>query len=376
MKKYQSEKLKFAVIGAGNGGQGIAGYLAYKGYQVNLYNRTIKNVKKIKNRGYIDLEGCVNGQGRLNLVTDSMEEVVKNADIIMVVLPATAHNFIANKISRFITQDQYLVLNPGRTGGALEFKNIMKKNDPFKNVCIVEAQTLLFACRVIEEGRVKIFSQKAEVKVAALPAVKTNKFIHLINKIFPEFTSAENVLETSFNNIGAVLHPIPTILNCGRIENTKGNFQYYIDGITPSVAKIIEQVDYERMLVAKTLRLNVLSLKDWLEYTYNTHGETLCKSLRNTNGYYGIMAPANLDTRYIFEDVPQSLVPIRDMAKHLRIQTPTIDSIIHLASVLHNTDYYLSGRTIIDMGLEGLSLEEIKEFVKTRYVPGTKGVEV
>jgi opine dehydrogenase len=376
MKKNISKKLKFAVIGAGNGGQAIAGYLACKGYKVNLYNRTIKKVQRIKDRGYIDLEGCINGRGRLNLVTDNIEQAIKNADIIMVVLPATAHKFIATKITRFVTQNQYIVLNPGRTGGALEFKSIMKKHDPFKNICIVEAQTLLFACRVIEQGKVRVFSVKEEVKVAALPAVKNNKFIHLIGKAFPEFTLAENVLETSFNNIGAVLHPIPTILNCGRIENTRGNFQYYIEGITPAVAKIIEQVDYERMLVAKALRIDVFSLKDWLEYTYDVYGDTLCQALRNTKGYYGIKAPENLDTRYIFEDIPQSLVPIWDIAKHLMIQTPTINSIIHLASILHNTDYFLSGRTIIDMGLEGLSLEEIKEFVKTGYISNIKGVEV
>lgn len=376
MKKHLPKKIKFAVIGAGNGGQAIAGYLAHKGYQVNLYNRTMKSIKKIKETGYIDLEGCVNGRGKLNFVTDNIAQAIKNVDIIMVVLPASAHKFIANKISRYVTQNQYIVLNPGRTGGALEFKNILKKHDPFKNVCIVEAQTLLFACRAIEEGKIKVFSRKEEVKVAALPATKTNKFIHIIGQAFPEFTPAESVLETSFNNIGAVLHPIPTILNCGRIEDTKGNFQYYIEGITPAVAKIIEQVDYERMLVAKALKIDVLSLKDWLEYTYNTHGDTLCQALKNTNGYYGIMAPENLDTRYIFEDVPQSLVPIWDMAKHLMIPTPTIDSMIHLASVLHNTDYYLSGRTIADMGLEGLSLEGIKEFVRTGHTLDVKGVEV
>ena len=376
MEKKISKKLKFAVIGAGNGGQAIAGYLACKGYRVNLYNRTIKNIKRIKSRGYIDLEGCINGRGRLNLITDNIEQAIKNVDIIMVVLPATAHKFIATKITRFVTPNQYIVLNPGRTGGALEFKSIMKKHEPFKNICIVEAQTLLFACRVIVQGKVRIFSKKEEVKVAALPAIKTNKFIHMVSQAFPEFTPAESVLETSFNNIGAVLHPIPTILNCGRIENTRGNFQYYIEGITPSVAKIIEQVDYERMLVAKALRIDVFSLKDWLEYTYDAYGDTLCQALRNTKGYYGIKAPENLDARYIFEDIPQSLVPIWDIAKHLRIQTPTINSIIHLASVLHNTDYFLSGRTIIDMGLEGLSLEEIKEFVRTGHISDIRGVEV
>ncbi|MCK5763758.1 MAG: NAD/NADP octopine/nopaline dehydrogenase family protein [Clostridiales bacterium] len=368
------KKLKFAVVGAGNGGQAFAGYLANKGYKVNLYNRTMEKINEIKQRGYIDLEGSITGRGRLNLVTNNMEQAIKNVDVIMVVTPASAHKFIASEIGLFVTEKQYILLNPGRTGGALEFKNIIERQNSLKNVCVIEAQTLLFTCRAVEQGEVKIFSKKKEVKIAALPAIKNNEFIHMIGDIFPEFAKAESVLETSFNNIGAVLHPIVSILNCGRIEATKGDFEFYIDGVTPSVAKIIEAVDYERMSVVKALGVDALSLKDWLGYTYNAYGDTLCEALNNTKAYRGIKAPENLDTRYIFEDVPQSLVPICDMANHLMIQTPTIDSMIHLASVLHNTDYWQSGRKLIDMGIEGLSLEEIKEFVENGYVSDSRGV--
>jgi len=365
--------VSFAVIGAGHGGQGIAGYLASHGYKVNLYNRNLDNISVIKDQGYIDLEGSIVGCGMLNMVTENIEQAIKNIDVIMVVLPASAHRQIAIEMAPFVTQDQYVVLNPGRTGGALEFWNIFTRHNPYRHVCIIEAQTLLFACRSLGEGKVKIFSKKEEVKVAALPANKTMEFINKVNEIFPEFSPASSVLETSFNNIGAVLHPIPTILNCGRIENTLGDFQYYIDGITPAVARIIEQVDKERLEVAAALGINPISLREWLGYTYNAYGEDLCETLRNTKGYWGIKAPSSIDTRYIFEDVPQSLVPISDMGKYLGIYTPTIDSMIHLASVLHNTDYYQNGRTVADMGLEGLSQEEIEIFVLTGQTFNSEG---
>lgn len=364
MKKILSKKLSFAIIGAGNGGQAIAAYLALSGFKVNLYNRSLERIIEIKQNGYIDLTGFYNGRGFLNIVTNNIERAIKNVDIIMVVLPASAHKFIANKIAPIVTEGQYIVLNPGRTGGALEFKNIIAKHNPIKDICIVEAQTLLYACRNISSGQVKIFGKKNEVRVSALPAIRTSEFLSVIHDVFPEFTASRSVLETSFNNIGAMLHPIPTLLNCGRIENTFGNFQYYIDGVTPSIARVIEQADIERISIAKRLRVNTISLRDWLQYTYGASGESLCEALRNTRGYHGIMAPANINTRYIYEDVPQSLVPLADMGKHLGITTPTIDSIIQLTSIVHNTDYYKYGRKITDMGLDRLStVEEIKSYV-------------
>lgn len=364
MKKNLKKRPSFAIIGAGNGGQAIAGYLSLCGYSVNLYNRSLERIMEIKQSGYIDLVGAYNGRGFLNLVTSNIERAIKNVDIIMVVLPASAHKFIANKIASIVTPNQYIVLNPGRTGGALEFKSIIAKHNPIKEICIVEAQTLLYACRSLCNGVVKIFGKKNEVKVSALPATKTTEFISIINDAFPEFTAATSVLETSFNNVGSMLHPIPTLLNCGRIENTFGDFQYYIEGVTPSIAKIIEQADQERMLIARKLKTKTISLKEWLAYTYSASGETLCQALNNTKGYHGIIAPSSMNTRYIYEDVPQSLVPIADMGRHLGINTPTINSIIQLTSIIHGTDYYKYGRKITDMGIDRLlTVDEITNYV-------------
>lgn len=374
MFEKQKKQLNFAVIGGGHGGQGMAAYLAYLGHKVNLYNRTIAKVEKILEQGFIEMEGCISGKGNINLVTNSIEHVINGVDVIMVAVPASAHRDIANLIAPHVAAGQYVVLNPGRTGGALEFKNIIRNHNPGKNICVVEAQTLLFACRVIEEGKVAILSKKNEVKVAALPATRTKEFISIINHIIPEFAEANSVLDTSFNNIGAILHPIPTILNCGRIESTKGDFAYYIEGITPTVAKIIEEVDYERMQIADALGAEVISLREWLGYTYGAYGDTLCEALSNVKGYWGIKAPSSLDTRYIFEDVPQSLVPIADMGQYLEIETPTINSMIHLASVIHDRDYYKLGRKVVDMGLDGLSLDEIKSYVISGEIYATGGV--
>jgi opine dehydrogenase len=51
------------------------------------------------------------------------------------------------------------------------------------------------------------------------------------------------------------------------------------------------------------------------------------------------------------------------MGQYLGIETPTINSMIQLASVAHGKDYFKQGRRVADMGLEGLSIDEIKNYV-------------
>ncbi|MDO9303438.1 MAG: NAD/NADP octopine/nopaline dehydrogenase family protein [Anaerolineales bacterium] len=44
-----------------------------------------------------------------------------------------------------------------------------------------------------------------------------------------------------------IFQPVLTLLNAGWIESTHGDYQFYIDGVTPSVARMLEVLDRERV---------------------------------------------------------------------------------------------------------------------------------
>lgn len=348
----------FAVIGAGNGGQAMAAHLSLMGFSVNLYNRTYEKLIQILNNGGIYLEGPINGFGEINKITDDIEEAISNVDIIMVTIPASGHSDIAYEMLPYLKSGQIIVLNPGRTFGAIEFYNIIiKRNDI--DVTISETDTFIYACRS-NNGVAKIYRIKDVVSLAAIPSWRTNYVVNLLNLAYTQIIPAENVLVTSLNNIGSIFHPTPTLLNSARIETTDGNFQYYLEGISPSVAKILERIDKERIAVAHALGVNAVTALDWLKETYGSHGDNLYEAIQDTDAYRGLSAPKTLECRYIFEDVPMSLVPISSIGKQLGIPTHTIDSVIHLASCMHEKNYWKIGRTAQKLGLEGKSADEIR----------------
>ncbi|MBA1336800.1 MAG: NAD/NADP octopine/nopaline dehydrogenase [Firmicutes bacterium] len=354
---------KFAVVGGGNGGLATAGYLASMGYHVNLFNRSPDKIRDILNNKKIILEGAIQAEGCVDIATSNMQEAVEDVDIVMVVVPASAHRQIAREMSPYLKDGQIVILNPGRTGGALEFRNTLHETGNKSRITVAEAQTLLYACRKTGNQRVNIFSIKERVAIAAIPATRTQKIIKMLSQAFPQFYSARNVLETSFNNIGAIFHPAPTLLNAGRIETTGGDFEYYIEGISPTVARILEEMDCERIRVAETLGVKAISAIKWLEQSYNAVDESLYGAIQKTVAYKGIKSPATVNNRYIFEDVPVSLVPISSIGKMFGIPTPTIDSIIQLACAAQDEDYWEIGRTVETLGLSGKSAKEINRLV-------------
>lgn len=357
----------FTVIGAGHGGKAMAAHLGMRGFPVRLFNRTPERVEAIKARKGIGL--TVHDQeerfGPLELVTSDIGLALQGSKVIMVVIPATGHHEIAERCTPYLQDGQIVVLNPGRTGGALEFRNVLNLSGCQADVIVAEAQTFIFASRSMGPAEAKIFRIKNTVPLAALPANHTPEVLATLEEAYPQFIAAPNVLHTSLNNMGAVFHPALTLLNAGRIESTRGNFEFYIDGVTPSVAKVLEALDRERMTVAAILGIRAVSALEWLEEAYAATGSNLSEAIHNNPGYVGIKAPRNLEHRYIFEDVPMSLVPISNFGRKFGVSTHAIDSIIRLARVVHGVDYHERGRSLADMGLENLTVAEIRHYVDT-----------
>lgn len=161
----------------------------------------------------------------------------------------------------------------------------------------------------------------------------------------PYMTPVESIAITSLSNIGMILHCAPVLMNIGWIESNITDFKYYYDGISETIAHFLEKMDDERVLVAKTAGYEVESLKTWLKRTYGVEGSDLFQCIRNNEAYREIDAPPTLNTRYIFEDVPNGLVPVEAMGQELGISTPNITTIIDLACSVMDADYRKIGRS-------------------------------
>ncbi len=298
------------------------------------------------------------------MVTADIAEAIAHAQVIMVVLPSSAHADIARKAAPFLKDGQLVILHPGRTLGAIEFAKTIRDSGNKANVTVAEAETFIYASRADGPAQARIFRIKEAVPLAALPATRNELVLETIRPAYPQFIDGVDVLHTGLNNMGAIFHPALTLLNAGWIEHTHGDYQFYIDGVTPSVARVLEVLDRERVTVASSVGIRARTAQEWLKLAYNTEGSDLHEAIQNQPGYYGIKAPPTLNHRYIFEDVPMSLVPMASLGMRYGVSVRGMDSIIRIGSIIHKTDYWRRGRTIERLGLEQWSVSELTRFVQ------------
>jgi len=356
--------VRVAVLGAGHGGTAMAAHLAGLGHRVRLYDKFLPAVEGIIREGCIHLKGAL-GDSRVALDYAGVElgKAVSGAEVLMVVTPAFAHRDIAEGLAPLLPDETLTVLHPGRTGGALEFFRTLTSHSPGKRPFVAEAQTLLYACRRTGPAEATVYGVKNRVSFAAFPASRNGEAAKVLGRALPGFSSASSVLETSLLNIGAVFHPAPTLLNAARIEDTRGAFEHYKQGISPAVARVLERIDRERVAIAEALGVPTRTTVEWLEDVYGVKGRNLYEAVQANPVYSGIMAPPSLDARYITEDVPMSLVPLSELGRLAGVFTPGMDAVIELADIVHGRNYRREGRSLERMGIQGLSPGELVKFV-------------
>jgi opine dehydrogenase len=210
---------------------------------------------------------------------------------------------------------------------------------------------------VLIPGTAVIKAIKKSVSISAVSADDTPYLVSKLCGVYPQFTAAASFLETSLGNIGAVFHPAIALANKDRIR-LKIPFDFYRDGVTRETARYLEQIDSEREAVVTALGHRPLSVTKWLSSRYGLETAELYTMLQSNPSYRNIQAPATLDHRYLWEDVPMGLVPISDAGDAVGVDTPAINHLIDKASEILGRDFRNEGRILTKLGLTRNRLKE------------------
>jgi len=358
------------VIGIGHGGLALAADMSLAGHNVTMYvsDKYKERVPDLFEKKSITLSG-EGRKGNANLydVTSDPIKAFEN-DLIIPVIPAYRQIELAHEISNYIREGHKIILIPGSTGGALVIGKILNEKQKMKNVIIGELHTLPYACRKSSNTEVSILLELKMLYFAAFPSKFNEALFNIIKEFYPVTQMKRDVLETSMNNGNPISHPAPIVLNAGRIEYAKGEYYHYREGITPSVARVLEKMEKERETICSYLGYDVIHPKDKIYLTgYGPLKESLYDSYHDSEVFNSLKGPKDLNDRYLTEDTPHSLVAWASIAKNFKINTPIMNSIVTLASALNDTDYWLTGRTSEIMGIDGMNKEELKKFLHEGY---------
>lgn len=354
--------MRIAILGAGNGGFAATVDLTLQGHEINLYEGYAPNtLKDLEEISYFGIMG--EGKVRPSVMTTDISVAIKDVDLILNMTPALGHSHYAQLLAPQLQGGEMIILSPGHTFGILNFAKTLRDNGAPKDLILAETDTLPYVARKTDQRTIRISHRWEIIYIAGFPSTLTSRVSKVFSKLYPKTVSAKNVLETSLKNQGAVMHPVGMILNSGWIEN-EVDFRFYYDGFSPSVCRVAERIDRERMNILSELGLDDVSLEElFFLGGFLPERADFYHAIAKSEANKFIPAPKTLQHRFIDEDLLHGLIPMQSLARKINVDCPTIASLIKTASLLLNREFEKEAVTLDTLNLQELTKEELLQYV-------------
>ena len=193
--------MKITIVGGGNIGTQFAVHCAEKGNEVIVFT----SVPEIYD-GYIkivDDRGIITHEGNISLATNDPQIAFQNAELIMVTMPATMMESIAELIFEHSNNRAMIGVVPGNGGSECAFGKCIERGNIFFGIERVPA-----IARLVKKGRtVKSTGYRNELHVASLPKDRAHECAKLIENIFDiPCTVIPNYLNLTMTPSNPILH--------------------------------------------------------------------------------------------------------------------------------------------------------------------------
>lgn len=350
-------------------------------------------------------DGRPSVEGTVDSVSNSPAEVIPEADVVIISLPANAHEIYFTCIAPYLTAGTIVGVMVAEGGADWAAKACMGAKED--DIIFFGMETLPWACRYEEYAHtVNIRETKQIVNVAVDPPSQRFHVCAVLQYLIgipsasdphislPEYHPVSNILSMTLMNMNAFVHP--SIIYC-KFKDWDGVTPFpekplFYEGVDDFTATTLQAMNTEIKAIKATVGerypsvdlSNVICILEWLRHAYGdpipagadmrTSMNCVCKE---SGRYAGILHVMNeveggfvpdVTYRYFTEDIPCGLVVIKGFAELLGLETPTIITVIEWMQRKMGKEYLVNGRVCGRDVPEtkapqrfGLSLDEIME---------------
>jgi opine dehydrogenase len=364
-----------AICGSGNAGHALAVALSQnsEGF-VNWLIGSEEKADLLRRRTSapgLRSTGVIKGRAdRLRTISSDPAEVIPDADIVMIAVPAFGHAAVLNRIKPYVDATTTIGCLPTRGGFEFEVSRLISDEGFGVRPRLFGLQTLPWSTRVVNLGETVNFGAlKAKVVMAALPADDGPELADQLSKLLgTTVASTDGFVNLTLGNPGQYIHPG---LMYGHFHAWNGE-EYSEDTIpmfyaeaTDEMGQIVEQLSFDAIAVAQRIEeesrggldlSDVVPVHEWLQSSYSrvTGDVTTVATCLRTGPIQARKAPVSevspgrfvpdFDYRYLREDIPYGLVVTRAFAEIADVPTPMIDQVIAWAQSRMKKVYLVDGR--------------------------------
>ena len=358
------------ILGGGNTAFATAANLTLKGFAITLCELPEFGhaLDPVRDQGVIHLVGVEEtGVAKIHCMTTDIEAALNASDLILLIVPAYAHKPFAIACAPHLRPEHMVVLMPG-TLGSLEWATLLR-DQGVADIALAEVDTAPYVCRKTASDTATIWGTVTGLGLGVLPATETDRVRARLSPLFPGIQTYPTAMACGLSAMNPVVHPAGVLMNAGRIEYSHGEFYFYEEGVSPSVAKTIMAVDAERRAIATALGYDLIAADEaFFRAGFGPRGD-LWATINGSRMLTQLKAPGSLESRWLSEDIPYGLSAWHDVGAQYGVDAPLMRGLVDIGSVVMGADGWATGRSVRELGIEGMDLDTLNAFLQTGSAP-------
>jgi opine dehydrogenase len=360
------EALRVGIAGAGGVAFGTAALLMQNGHHATLWSPSGKSTTDLAAGAPLVATGAIDGQFAPSVAT-SAADLVGQSDVLLLALPGYGHKAVMDALAPHIRADQAVIISSHASLGALYLTGLLAARGI--TVPVIAWGTTVTTGRRTSPTEVKVNTVRSLIDLCTVPETRAADGLALCETLFGDrFMQRDGLLAISLSNLNPQNHLGIALGNITRME--RGEVWSQGQNVTPLVGRLLEELDRERLAIAKTLGLPVRTIFEHFHLSFHVPVDTISamnqEMHRLGNGGIG---PATADTRYVTEDVPYGLVLTAQLGDLVGCPAVLHKAGIAIFSAMYGRDFTAENTLLNAIGLDRYSLRDLQQAAKTGLLP-------
>lgn len=349
------------IAGAGSIAFGTAALLHEQGHLPMLWSPSGAGTKALQTAP-LTATGAIETKFSPAIAQSAQQLVIEN-DVLVIALPGYGHKTVMDALAPHIRDGQHVIISSHVSLGAVYMMQALALRGV--QAPITAWGTTVVTGRRQDETTVQVNTVRSRVDMCTVPETDSEDALDLCQCLFGDrFQARDGLLAISLSNLNPQNHLGIALGNITRME--RGEVWSQGQNVTPKVGRLLEQLDLERLAIARTLGLDVKSIFEHFHLSFHVSIASISEMNQQMHAQgNGGTGPATADSRYVTEDVPYGLQLTAVLGRLAGQPANLHEAGIAIFSAMYGRDYATENEILNALKLDRFSLDDLQEAART-----------
>lgn len=301
-------------------------------------------------------------------VASSAQELAENSDAVIIALPAYGHKDVMDALAPHIRDGQHVIVSSHASLGAAYLAQVLAARG-------IHAPITAWGTTIVsgrrQDAEVRVNTVRSRVDLCTVPDSETTEGMKLCQALFGDrFQPRDGLLAISLSNLNPQNHLGIALCNITRME--RGEDWSQGRNVTPKVGRLLEQLDLERLAIAKALKLDVKTIFEHFHQSFHVPAASVSEMNQQMHARgYGGLGPTTADSRYVTEDVPYGLQLTAVLGRLVGRPAELHEAGIRIFSAMYGRDFANENKLLQALDLTRFDLHDLQQAARTGLLQKT-----